>query len=46
MNQVDAGDVFIIFNDAGFLEIGINQGNASELLGLGYDSPINIKFNE
>jgi len=46
MNQVDAGDVFIIFNDAGFLEVGINQGNASELLGLGYDRPITIKFNE
>ncbi|MEL7005966.1 MAG: SAM-dependent chlorinase/fluorinase, partial [Bacteroidota bacterium] len=46
LNQVDAGDVFIIFNDAGFLEVGINQGNAAELLGLGYDRPITIKFNE
>lgn len=46
MNQVDAGDVFIIFNDGGLLEIGINQGNASELLGLGYDRPITINFNE
>jgi len=46
INSVDAGDIFIVFNDQGFLEIGINQGNASELLGLQYDSPVMIKFDE
>jgi len=46
LNVVDAGDIFLIFNDQGYLEIGINQGNASELLGLGYDSPVMIKFDE
>jgi S-adenosyl-L-methionine hydrolase (adenosine-forming) len=44
VNSVDAGDIFVIFNDQGNLEIGINQGNASELLGLGYDSPVMINF--
>ncbi|UII21016.1 SAM hydrolase/SAM-dependent halogenase family protein [Fulvivirga ligni] len=46
MNLVEAGDVFTIFNDQGYLEIGINQGIASELLGLGYDSPVIINFEE
>ncbi|MEP2770977.1 MAG: SAM-dependent chlorinase/fluorinase [Fulvivirga sp.] len=46
INKVDAGDVFIIFNDQDYLEIGINQGNASELLGLAYDSPVMINFDE
>ncbi|MEM7107298.1 MAG: SAM-dependent chlorinase/fluorinase [Bacteroidota bacterium] len=46
INQVDAGDIFVIFNELGFLEIGINQGKASDLLGLGYDSPVMIKFDE
>lgn len=41
---VDAGDVFVIFNSLGLLEIGINQGKANELLGLGYDSPVSINF--
>ncbi|MEM6524645.1 MAG: SAM-dependent chlorinase/fluorinase [Bacteroidota bacterium] len=45
INQVDAGDIFVIFNELGYLEIGINQGKASDLLGLGYDSPIMIKFD-
>ena len=44
--NADAGDVFIIFNDQGYLEVGINQGNASELLGLDYDSPVTINFEE
>lgn len=46
VNQVDAGDIFIIFNDQGLMEIGINQGLASELLGLDYDSPVTINFDE
>ncbi|MEM9832594.1 MAG: SAM-dependent chlorinase/fluorinase [Bacteroidota bacterium] len=43
-NEVEYGEVFLLFNSAGWLEIGINQGNASELLGLVYDSPVTIYF--
>ncbi len=42
--SVEPGDCFAVFNTQGVLEVGINQGNASELLGLYYDSPINISF--
>lgn len=44
-NAVDAGDCFLIFNSLGLLEIGINQGNAAELLGLHYDSRVTVFFN-
>ncbi|MCW5911154.1 MAG: SAM-dependent chlorinase/fluorinase [Cyclobacteriaceae bacterium] len=44
--QTEQGDCFLIFNSLGFLEIGIFKGNASELLGLQYDSPVNITFDE
>lgn len=44
-HDVDYGEVFLLFNSNGWLEIGINQGNAHELLGLGYDSPIMIQFD-
>ncbi len=45
-NDLDDGDCFAIFNDLGLLEIGITRGNASKLLGLRYDSPVNIVFND
>jgi hypothetical protein len=45
-NQVDQGECFLIFNSLDFLEIGIYKGNASELFGLQYDSPISITFDE
>lgn len=45
-NQVEQGDCFILFNSLGLLEIGINKGNGSELLGLQYDSPVNITFED
>ena len=45
-NQAELGECFIVFNSLGLLEIGINHGNASELLGLGYDSVVNITFDE
>jgi len=45
-HQADPGDSFLIFNSLGLLEIGICYGNASQLLGLGYDSPVNILFEE
>lgn len=44
ISQTGNGDCFILFNSAGLLEIGINKGNASQLLGLHYDSPVNILF--
>ena len=43
-HSVESGDCFVVFNDSGRLEIGINQGNASQLLGLKYDSPVNLIF--
>ena len=43
-NQADQGECFIVFNSLNFLEIGIFKGNASELLGLDYDSVVNIIF--
>lgn len=43
--DTDYGDCFLLFNSLGLLEIGINNGNASELLGLDYDSPVNVHFD-
>jgi S-adenosyl-L-methionine hydrolase (adenosine-forming) len=45
-HQADQGECFIIFNSLGLMEIGIYKGNASELLGLAYDSTVNIFFDE
>jgi S-adenosyl-L-methionine hydrolase (adenosine-forming) len=45
-NQADEGECFILFNSLGLLEIGIYKGNASELLGLFYDSMVSILFDE
>lgn len=45
-NQAEQGECFIIFNSLGLLEIGIYKGNASELLGLSYDSLVNIVFED
>ena len=45
-NQAEQGECFIVFNSLGLLEIGIFRGNASELLGLDYDSVVNIAFED
>lgn len=45
-HDVDAGEVVFVFNSLNVLEVAINQGNASSLLGLNYDSPIVIQFEE
>lgn len=45
-NEVEAGDCYIIFNFMGLLEIGIRHGNAAQLLGLKFDSPVWIKFED
>jgi S-adenosylmethionine hydrolase len=36
----------MVFNSLGLLEVGIYKGNASELLGLDYDSTVSILFEE
>jgi S-adenosyl-L-methionine hydrolase (adenosine-forming) len=45
-SQADQGDCFLLFNSLNLLEIGIYKGNASELLGMNYDSSVNIIFEE
>jgi S-adenosylmethionine hydrolase len=45
-NQAEQGECFILFNSLNLLEIGIYKGNASQLLGLEYDSTITIMFDE
>ena len=45
-NGVEHGDCFLLFNNVGLLEIGINNGNASQLLGLQFDSPVVVHFDE
>jgi S-adenosyl-L-methionine hydrolase (adenosine-forming) len=42
--SVEGGECFFIFNQSGLLEIGINNGHGSDLLGLHYDSPVFINF--
>ncbi len=44
--QVDPGECYLLFNSMGLLQIGINKGNASELLGIQMDAPIFITFNQ
>lgn len=45
-HHTEQGECFLLFNSLGLLEIGIYKGNACELLGLSYDSPVNITFDE
>ena len=45
-SEVDAGDCFVLFNHLEYLEIGIKNGHASQLLGLEFDSQVWIKFEE
>ena len=45
-HQAEEGECFLLFNSLGLLEIGIYKGNASELLGLDYDSMVNITFDD
>ncbi|MDX2189196.1 MAG: SAM-dependent chlorinase/fluorinase [Bacteroidota bacterium] len=42
--EVDLADCTFVFNDLRLLEIAINNGKASNLLGLHYDKPIKIDF--
>ncbi|MFY0605962.1 MAG: SAM-dependent chlorinase/fluorinase [Cyclobacteriaceae bacterium] len=42
--DVDSGECAVFFNSNGRLQIGINKGNASELLGLPLDAHVIIHF--
>jgi hypothetical protein len=42
--DVPNGEIVALFGSTGNLEIAINQGNASGLLGLNIDDPVSIKF--
>lgn len=44
--HVDEGDVMCFYNQQGFLSIAINKGHAAELLGLHFDSQVNILFQQ
>ncbi len=44
--SVEPGECFVVFNSNGFLEIGINKGSAAELMGLDFDAPVMINFDE
>lgn len=46
MSDVEPGEVFFIFNSNGKLMLGMNQGHGAQLLGLEYDSPIVIQFED
>jgi len=45
-NQAEQGDCVLLFNSQDLLEIGIYRGNAAELLGMFYDSAVNILIEE
>jgi S-adenosylmethionine hydrolase len=42
--SVEPGDCGVLFNDGGLLEIFINRGSASELLGMGFNSRIRVEI--
>ena len=44
-HEVESGNCYLLFNSLGLLQIGINKGNAAELLGLKLDTPISIHFS-
>lgn len=44
-HDVDYGECALFFNSQQLLEISINQGSAAQLLGLGYDSSVQIHFD-
>ena len=45
-NDVDLGEKLALFSTTNFLEIAINQGNASSLLGLHPGDSINVFIEE
>jgi S-adenosyl-L-methionine hydrolase (adenosine-forming) len=45
-NESASGELLAIFNSAGLLEIAINRGNVADLLNLGLNSNVRIKFGD
>ncbi len=45
-NEVNEADLIALFGSSGFLEIALNRGKASELLGMGLDSPVIVEFKD
>lgn len=45
-NEIDVGDLLVLFNSEGLLEVAINNGFAAQLLSLSVGSSIRIKFLE
>ncbi|MGM0566432.1 MAG: SAM hydrolase/SAM-dependent halogenase family protein [Bacteroidota bacterium] len=45
-NEVNEAEMMALFGTSGFLEIALNRGKASELLGMGLDSPVIVEFKE
>jgi S-adenosylmethionine hydrolase len=45
-NETSSGELLALFNSAGLLEIAINRGNVAELLNLGMNSNVRIKFSD
>jgi S-adenosylmethionine hydrolase len=43
-NETSAGEILVLFNSAGLLEIAINKGNAADLLNLNTNSIVRVKF--
>lgn len=44
-SRAENGDLVAIFNSNNLLEIAISQGNAAELLGMEYNTPVIINFS-
>jgi S-adenosylmethionine hydrolase len=42
--DVEVGEMLALFNQDDFLEISLNKGSASQLLGLKHMDPIRIEF--
>lgn len=45
-NDAPEGEIIAIFSSTGLLQIAINKGNASSLLGMSHKDPIRIEFKE
>jgi S-adenosyl-L-methionine hydrolase (adenosine-forming) len=44
--ETSGGELLALFNSTGMLEIAINKGNAAQLLNLGVNSVVRIKFSD
>jgi hypothetical protein len=44
--EVAEGDMLVFFNERGLLEIAVREGNASQLFGMRYDSPVRVTFGK